>query len=357
MADTTHPTFTLTIGSVVATTDRPMAGPTRLVLERDMDIAADGLRVHLSDRSGIGLDDPVGLELGYGGSESAVFTGTVARLRPATGGVEVWALGGLHLLLDLHCGEVYQEQSAGAIAHDLFGRAGLSAGTVDDGPDISRFAVDVRSSGYVHLAGLAQRLGYELYADIAGKAMFHALGATAGLDSGGGGFGAVVGASAPVPGDVAAAGRGGEVRYGSDLLGLDATDAPVIWESVDVGGESPVSGQGEKTASWLTTRDADYRGSSGSGGRHLLVIDPAARTKDLADRFAAGRRAAGARRAHEVRISVLGRPGVDLGDTLSVADHPDALANGSGYVRALRHRVGEGVGFVTDIRLALEPAA
>jgi hypothetical protein len=359
MADTTHPTFTLTIGSVVATGDRPVGAPTRLSVERDMDIAADGLRVHLSDRSGIALDDPVKLELGYAGAESAVFAGTVARLRPSMDGVEVWALGGLHLLLDLHFGGIYQQQSAGAIARDLIGRAGLTPGAVDDGPEISRLAVDLRSSGYAHLAGLAQRLGYELYADLEGNAMFHALGAAAGLDSVGGGFGAVVGASAPGPGDLAsaAAGQAGGVRFGSDLLALDATDGPVIWESVDVGGESPVSGQGEKTASWLTTKDADYRGSAGSGGRHLLVIDPAARTKDLADRFAAGRRAAGARRAHEVRISVPGRAGVDLGDTLAVADHPDDLANGTGYVRAIRHRVSDGVGFVTDISVALEPAA
>jgi hypothetical protein len=342
--DTTHPTFTLTIGELSSTSERPVGGPTGLVVERDMDIAADGMRVHLSERAGVALDDAVKLALGYAGQESAVFAGRVARLRPGTGGVEVWALGGLDRLLDFHSGRTYANQTAGAIAGDLIDGAGLHAGSVDDGPRLASFAVDTRSSGYAHLAGLARRLGYELYADVEGKANFHALGAAAGLDEPGG---APAGAAGP---------SGAGYRYGSDVLGLEATRAPVIWESIAVGGESPVSGQGEKTASWLTTKDADYRGRAGSGDRQLLVVDPAARTKDLADRFAAGLLAGAARGAREVRLTVPGRGDIDLGDPLSVSDHPDDLAGGRGYVRALRHRAQAGVGFVTDVRVALEAA-
>ena len=93
-----------------------------------------------------------------------------------------------------------------------------------------------------------------------------------------------------------------------------------------------MSGQGDTTEHWLTTNDADYRGSAGDGEPALLVRDPAARTKDLADRFAAGRLAVAARAAREVSITVLGRPQVDLGDTIAVADVPDETVNGSGYV-------------------------
>jgi len=45
---------------------------------------------------------------------------------------------------------------------------------------------------------------------------------------------------------------------------------------------------------------------------------------------------------------------VDLGVTVSAADVPDALANGSGYVRAVRHRFGSTTGFVTDLRVSVE---
>ena len=54
-----------------------------------------------------------------------------------------------------------------------------------------------------------------------------------------------------------------------------------------VGGESPMSGQGEDKSFWLTAKDTDYEDSSGDGDE-LLVIDPTARTKDMAGRFAAG---------------------------------------------------------------------
>jgi hypothetical protein len=56
---------------------------------------------------------------------------------------------------------------------------------------------------------------------------------------------------------------------------------------------------------------------------------------------------------HEVRLTVLGRPAVDLGADVSASDAPDALAGGDGYVRAVRHRVGPECGFVTDLRISV----
>ena len=113
-----------------------------------------------------------------------------------------------------------------------------------------------------------------------------------------------------------------------------------------------MSTEGDSTLAWLTTDPADYRGSAGGGER--LVIDAVARTKDLADRFATGIMTVGERTAHVVRATVLGRPGLDLGDTVDVKGHADAIAAGSGYVRALRHRFDGARGFVTDVRVAVE---
>src|SRR5260370_29652525 len=112
-----------------------------------------------------------------------------------------------------------------------------------------------------------------------------------------------------------------------------------------------MSGRGGQTSHWLTVNDADYRGTAGDGDPRLTLLDPAARTKDLADRFAAGWLAVARRTAHELQVTVLGRPGVDLGSTVSAADVPDALATCSGYVRAVRHRFGSTTGVVTDLRV------
>jgi hypothetical protein len=204
--------------------------------------------------------------------------------------------------------------------------------------------VDRASSGYRHLKELADRLGYELYADRDGNLMFHPLGPAANLDAPGGALGAIL------------PGAGGEsYAFGQQLLSAATGWRDVAWRTVEVGGESPMSGQGETTEHWLTTNDTDYRGSAGDGEPALLVRDPVARTKDLADRFAAGRLAVAARTAREVSITVLGRPKVDLGDNATVAGVPEETISGGGYVRAIRHHFGDEAGFVTEMRISVEP--
>jgi len=345
---TLRPTFTLTIGSLSSSTDNPVAAPGTLLVDRDMDVPADALRVHLRERAGIGVGDAVTLGLGHDGEEETVFTGAVEAVRPAISGVEVRALGKTHDLLNLRTSTTYVNQSAGSIARDLIGQAGLSTGTVDDGPVLPRYVVDRALSGYRHLKELADRLGYELYADRDGNLMFHPLGPAANLDALGGALGAAVGGLL---------GAGGEsYAFGQQLLSAATGSRDVAWGTVEVGGESPISRQGDTTEHWLTTDDADYMGSAGDGEPALLVRDPVARTKDLADRFAAGRLAVAARSARGVSITVLGRPQVDLGHTVAVADVPDETVNGSGYVRAIRHRFSDEAGFVTEMRISLEPA-
>ena len=351
-----RPTFTLTIGSLRSSTADPLGGPTRIVVDRDMDVAADALRVRLADRSGVALGDAVDLALGDDGAESAVFTGTVAALRLSVDGVEVLALGTLGALLNLRVAATYEGETAGAVVQDLVGRAALAVGTVDEGPVLPRFAVDARLSAHAHAKDLADRLGFELYADVHGAVCCHALGAAAGLDAVGGLLSAVttsaVTTSAVTTGAVA--GQSGErYQFGAHLLALTGAQEPPAWGTVEVGGESPVSGQGDRTAHWLTVDDSDYRGSAGTGDPRITLLDPAARTKDLADRFAAGHLAVARRVAHEVRVRVLGRPGVDLGDPAATADVPDALADGDGYVRAVRHRLDVEHGFVTDLRISM----
>lgn len=343
---TLRPTFTLTIGGLGSSTDNPVAGPGTLVVERDMDVPADALRLSLRERAGVAVDDTVTLALGHDGEEETVFTGTVETVRPAISGVDVRALGKTHDLLNLRTSATYVNQSAGSVARDLIGQAGLSAGTVEDGPVLPRYVVDRAMNGYRHIKELADRLGYELYADRDGNIMFHALGPAANLDA--------LGALGAVAGSLLGAGSE-SYAFGRQLLRAAAERRGVAWGTVEVGGESPMSGQGDTTEHWLTTNDADYMGSAGDGEPALLVRDPVARTKDLADRFAAGRLAVATRVAREVSITVLGRPQVDIGNTISVADVPDEAVNGNGYVRAIRHRFGDEAGFVTEVRISVEP--
>jgi phage protein D len=347
-----RPTYTLSIGDVSSDPGNPVAGLGALVVDRDMDVPADALRLRLQERAGISVGDPVTLALGYDGEEETVFTGSVEAVRPALSGVAVRALGTTNALLNLRTSATYTNQSAGSIATDLVDQAGLSAGTVEDGPVLPRYVVDRALSGYRHLKELADRLGYELYSDRDGNVMFHALGPAASLDAPGGALGALARAAAGLAG----VGAGGEsYAFGRQLLRAAAGRREVAWGAVEVGGESPMSRQGDTTEHWLTTNDDDYRGTAGDGEPILLVRDPVARTKDLADRFAAGRLAVATRTAREVSIAILGRPQVDLGDTVATEAVPDDEINGSGYVRAIRHHLTESEGFVTGMRISLEP--
>ena len=341
------PTFSIVIGSLNASTDNPVAGPRRIIIERDMDIPADAMQLHLMERGGVSLDDEVAVALGHDGENESVFTGNVVALEPAITGVKITALGRMNALLNLRTSTWFENQTAGSIVKDLIDQAGLSAGKVDDGPRLPRFAVDNRLSAFAQLKELAERLGYELYADHEGNVKFHALGAAANLDAAG-----LLGAAGAVTA-LLGAGGGEGYAFGKHLLEASAQRQNAAWSTVEVGGESPMSGQGDTTAHWLTINDADYRGSDGDGDPKLLVRDPVARYKDLADRFAAGRLATAARVAHQVCVTVLGRPTVDLGDDISTTEVPEELLNGSGYVRAIRHRFGDEMGFVTDLRISL----
>jgi phage protein D len=349
---TLQPTFTLTLGSWQSTTANPVAAPNRLVVERDMDTPADALTLVLMERQGVALGDAVSLDLGHDGTEETVFTGTVVRLRPTLTGVQVQALGHMQDLLNLHQVATYEDKTAGSIAHDLIDAAALTAGTVESGPVLPRYAIDAQSSAFWHLKRLADRLGYELYGDRRGAIHFRALGAAANLDAAVGGLGAVAGAAASSVGALLGGGSTG-YAFGQHLLAAVATQQQPAWAAIAVGGESPMSGQGDTTAHWLTTADADYRGAAGDGRPQQLRLDPVARTKDLADRFAAGQLAVVQRQQHQVQITGLGRPQVELGDAISTSAAPDALLNGNGYIRAIRHRFSGTSGFVTDLRLAL----
>ncbi len=114
-----RPTYTLTIGSLSSGTDDPVAGLTALVVERDMDVPADALRLHLRERARIAVGDAVTLELGHDGEEETVFTGAVEAVRPAIADVVVRALGTTNDLLNLRASATFTNQSAGSIARDL----------------------------------------------------------------------------------------------------------------------------------------------------------------------------------------------------------------------------------------------
>lgn len=343
------PRFSLKLGSLQSDTERPAGGPSYFAVDRSLDVPADGLRVVLSERGEVAPGDVAELELGDEDGLERVFTGTVVEVRPHAAGVELFAAGTVLSLLELRASSYYQEQTAGDIARDLIGKAGLDEGEISDGISLPRFAVERRRSAWPQLKRLAERLGFDVFSDREGKIHFRGLGEAASLGSGG-----LAGAAA---GAVSAAaslmGGGGALAFGKHLIATGGAVRPALERKVVVGGESPMSGQGEDKSFWLTAKDTDFEDSAGDGDE-TLVMDPVARTKDMAGRFAAGYLAGLRRTRREQRVTLLGQADLDLGDSLETVDAPEALLNAKGFVKALRHRFGRGIGFLTEATLCVE---
>ncbi len=347
-----RPRFSLTAGSLSADTDSPVGGPVRFVVERSVAVPIDSLRVMLAESAGVAAGDAVTLDLGDEDGLERVFTGTVAELRPSLGGCCLFCTGTMLGLVELRVASFYEGRSAGDVVRDLVGQAGLDAGDISDGLTLPRYAIERRQGAHTQLRRLAERLGFSLFADRQGQVCFRGLGPAAQLGSGGLG-GAAGGALA---GAVGALGGSGALAFGKHLLAAQARLRPAPNRKIVVGGESPMSGQGEDKSFWLTATDSDFEDSSGSGDE-WLITDAAARTKDMAGRFAAGYAAALAARSAELRLTVLGLPALDLGDDLGASDAPEAGLNTRGVITGLRHRLSAREGFVTDLVIAAEPAA
>jgi hypothetical protein len=354
-----RPGFSFSAGSLTSDSSSPVAGPSRFVVERSLDVPIDCLRVTLAESAGVAPADSVQLDLGDENGLERVFTGSVAEIRPRLDGCELFCVGTMLALVDLRVSSFYQAQSAGDVVRDLIGQASLDEGDISDGIELTRFAVDRRAGAYAQLQQLAERLGYSLFCDRQGKVHFRGLGSAANLDSLGGALGGLGSEAAGAASAAASAfgvGGGGDLAYGQHLLAALGRLRPPFGRTLVVGGESPMSGQGEDKSFWLTATDTDYEASSGNGDE-LLVIDTAARTKDMAARFAAGYAASFGRRSGEVRLTVLGMPTLELGDATGASKVPESGLNASGYVKDLRHRFGFQEGFLTDIVLSVEGGA
>jgi phage protein D len=323
-----QPTFSITIGSLQSTTDNPLISSQQISIERDLDIPADACTLKLLRRDRLNLGERVTVALGYEGTESTVFVGNVVMLRPTIAGVEIRALGTMQNLLNLRTAATYENQAAGSIARDLLSQANLNSGNIDNGVTLPRYAIDRRLSAFAHLKVLANRLGYELYSDRHGQINFHALDTPA----------------ITLP-DVAS-----NYQFGQQLLAATAQRQPPAWGAVTVGGESPASSRGNNRVHWLTTNEATR--TAGNGTPELLVLDPLARNQDLVNLLAAGRLAVVERKAHTVRLKVLGRPEIDLGNEINPNGVEDELINGTGYIRAIRHQFSDTAGFVTEIGIS-----
>lgn len=267
--------------------------------------------------------DPLSVSLGTAEAGlTQVFEGRIDLIRSGLTETVVVGVSPAVDLLDLVVDESFEKQSAGAIVSDLAGRAGISAGSVEDGIEFPYFMADDRRTAYDHLRGLAMRCGFDLYFDASNELVF-----------------APYQPSQPEH----------SFAYGVDLLEARIEREPPAFDQVNVIPESPASSEGEAAASWIAAQPMDFAGTSGSGERVLVVRDRAIRTQEGAQQSADGRLAVLQRHATRGRLLAVGRAEVSVGQRVEVADANGI--SGTYQVASVNHRLDRTKGFLTAMSL------
>lgn len=329
------PAYRLTIGSrVVDTTEEPKASATTdLVVTLDMDGWPDTLALSLGQVGGLDpkLDDQAKVELGYDDDDSGftqVFAGLVDVSRSSLVIRRITATSGARALARLFVDQTYEGQSAGQIVRDLAGRARLDVATIDDGITFPSYVVDSHRSALAHVRDLATLSGLDAYIDSNGKLVFQAF-TTGNLIH--------------------------NVDFAKQILALELDRREGLDVTVKAFGESPTGSAGSDAWGWLTKDFSQSAGTSGSGDPTILVERPALRTSQAAATAASAGRRTFERRAVRGRVDMPGRPGVKLGDAISLRDVPFEGLDGTFQVRRVVHRITKEYGFITTVEFAAIP--
>lgn len=281
------------------------------------------VRLGLVPDGSVAVGDPVEIELGYddGGTEK-VFSGVVSELRRQAGGYTIWCSSAMQSLTRLHVNKVYEQQSAGDIVSDLASIAELSSGSVEAGLSYPFYAVGSDRNLLDHMLVLAERDGFDLYADTDDALVYEAFSAPLAL----------------LP----------KFRYGAEILEFHSEEQEVAVDGVEIYGESPASlGEGDKAYSWLTKEEV--KGDAGSSSGNVLRMAIASIRNQDAAGIAAENILAGLSVKKLGWVEALGTPKPVLGGSIELSDIPDSGPNGKYKVTGVRHQLDKNHGFITTI--------
>ncbi len=266
--------------------------------------------------------DAVEVKLGYGSDLQLVFTGEIAATDWQTDRVTVYAESAMRRLALGRLNSFFEKSKAGDIVSSACSELEVPKGTVDAGLDFPFYAMGDRASAYAHLKMLADRCGFDLFADEKDKLFFSKSYPTESHD----------------------------FQFGVNILSItaDAPDAGV--EGVEVYGESPSSlGEGPTAASWMTKKEV--KGSAGSSsGIVRRISDPAARSQQASTQMAEALLDVFSTKKRGI-LKSLGAPKVKLGHTINVSKMPASEQNGSYKITGVEHRIGQGKGWVTVLKI------
>lgn len=251
---------------------------------------------------GVAPGDEVALELDGGEGAETVFTGRASAIRRRFDGVVVTALGPAERLAAARPALALERVTAGEAIRRLAEAAEVETGEIAPGPMLAVYAADGRSSALAEIVRLASFTG--------APAAF-------------GGDGRLVVPDPARPVEALA------IRYGREIIAVDATEGATAAAPVVVGEGGDPSGP---QARWIV---ADFlRGGSTSGQRIAL---PEIRTRQDADAAARAIAAARTARARKITLTTFLLPALAPGRPVTLADMPDAMRLGGMRVDSVLH--------------------
>jgi len=262
--------------------------------------------------------DEVKIELGYDNTLSRVFTGQVASFEQGIQSIKIESLGSLSALTTARFNLLYEKQTAANIVSDILKRLNVKTEQIETGLQFATYIFGDNRNVWEQLQELAQRCGFDFYANEEDKAIFKKYSPS----------------------------LTHELKYGVHILEFEQTTAPPVRDGVEVYGESPVGqGQSEEASAWLTKKAV--KGKAGkSAGNVLRLIDASLRNKRLAQEVAENLMNAIHKRG---KVRALGAPEIKLGDALQIAQMPISSQNGTFKVTGVRHRLNGHGGFTSEV--------
>ncbi|MFV8750424.1 hypothetical protein ACNOYE_07720 [Nannocystaceae bacterium ST9] len=259
------------------------------------------------------LGDAVSVELDVGDGKTKVFTGEVEGVERRATSLWIRSRDALAKLARTEVEAAYEEASAGFIVGDLIDQAGADKGEVDEGPTFPSYVVHRGPRALRHIQKLAELIGVETGSDGEGKVHFRK----------------------PKPAGAA----DHRLVWGEDLLTIQLERAAVQVDSFAVWGEGAGGSKGAERSHWLPTDLSGVTGeakvspgsqpgqagtvSPGSSGPLVrTVFDGAVRSSDVAGDLAKARAELVALRPMLGHALVLGRPDIQPGDWVELADLP-----------------------------------
>ncbi|MDI9609017.1 MAG: hypothetical protein QFX34_01900 [Candidatus Verstraetearchaeota archaeon] len=309
-----HPEFEMRIGDKVFSTGD---GVSFIKSSCGMGLPVDGMTAVISRESSYRFKplEEAELKLGYDGNLEKIMVGNVARADMRLDSVSISIDGIGSKLLRKRSNMVFLSQTSGEIVVALAQEAGVDVKEFEHGISYPYYAIDDRSNLLEHIVRLGRLCGADAFFDKDGKLIFRRAGG----------------------------GKEHRFAYGKDLLEVWTVRKGPPYDGVVVFGESPVSSKGAETYHW--TAKEELKAAKGGEGA-LAITEASLKNSESAEK--AGEALFEASK-YSVILNVMaeGKPGIRVGDTITIEGFDDREIDGSHEVTRVEHTFSVSRGFTS----------